>query len=374
MGKLKNLLKYVLPPPVNTFNREINSLRQLILEQNKVKIAAIADIEEEMGGEKTTEFIQLKNLIENMQQELQYMKKKNDDLRMLLEKNSIKSLPYINMSMQRLENGMVRSLPITHLTNFVLNVCDHCNLRCKGCDHFACIADERFVPLESIQRDVFRMAELTNGEVDYIGIMGGEPLLHPDIIEIMVAARQALPKTWIRVVTNGILLLNMSEDFWNCCRDNDITIVNTKYPINLKYEQIQETARAHGVKFEFYGNSGKVQKTSYKLPLDINGRQNPSRSFWRCFHVHSCMFVSDGKFYPCTMAPNIQHFNKKFGTNLEITEDDYLDIYKVQNKNEIFEFLAKPIPFCRYCMTDKRTFGHPWERSKQQMSEWTLCE
>lgn len=321
-----------------------------------------------------SEIVQADNLIENMNEELQYLKQQNRDLRLLLEKNSIRSLPAISNAVQRLENGVVRNLPMTHLTNFVLNVCDHSNLRCKGCDHFACIAEERFVPLESIQKDVFRMAELTNGDVDLIGIMGGEPLLHPDLLDIIAVARKALPKTWIRVVTNGILLLQMKEDFWQCCRDNDITIVNTKYPINLQYDKIQEVAKEHGVRFEFYGSTGSVQKTSYKLPMDINGRQNPGQSFWRCFHVHSCMFVSDGKFYPCTMAPNARIFNQKFGTHMEITDKDYLDIYKIKNVDEIFDFLSKPIPFCRYCMTDKRSFGHPWERSKQQMSEWTLDE
>lgn len=43
MGKVKNLLKYVLPPPVNAFNREINSLRQLIIAQNKAQIIDFAE-------------------------------------------------------------------------------------------------------------------------------------------------------------------------------------------------------------------------------------------------------------------------------------------------------------------------------------------
>lgn len=34
MGKIKDLLKYILPPPVNAFNREINSLRQYVSELN----------------------------------------------------------------------------------------------------------------------------------------------------------------------------------------------------------------------------------------------------------------------------------------------------------------------------------------------------
>ena len=38
MGKVKNLLKYVLPPPVKAFNREINSWRHLFIQQNEAQI------------------------------------------------------------------------------------------------------------------------------------------------------------------------------------------------------------------------------------------------------------------------------------------------------------------------------------------------
>ena len=51
MGKVKNLLKYVLPPPVNAFNREINSLRQLIIEQNKAQTADFTEKNNGGGGE-----------------------------------------------------------------------------------------------------------------------------------------------------------------------------------------------------------------------------------------------------------------------------------------------------------------------------------
>lgn len=50
MGKVKNILKHILPPPVNAFNREITSLQQLIIEQNKAQMTKIVDLEVKMGG------------------------------------------------------------------------------------------------------------------------------------------------------------------------------------------------------------------------------------------------------------------------------------------------------------------------------------
>lgn len=74
--------------------------------------------------------------------------------------------------------------------------------------------------------------------------------------------------------------------------------------------------------------------------------------------------------YACTVAPNVRHFNKRFGTHLELEDSDSLDIHCVNNASEIIEFLCCPKPFCRYCDVNNRSYGHIWERSKFEISEW----
>ena len=56
---------------------------------------------------------------------------------------------------------------------------------------------------------------------------------------------------------------------------------------------------------------------------------------------------------------------------MELEEGDYLDIHQVNDVYELYQFLCTPKPFCRYCKTQERTFGHPWGRSEQKMEEWT---
>jgi len=81
------------------------------------------------------------------------------------------------------------------------------------------------------------MSILLNGNVKRIGVMGGEPLLHPELKQILISARVYFPDTLIQLVTNGLLLLRQDEEFWQICRENNITLVNTRYPINLDYEK-----------------------------------------------------------------------------------------------------------------------------------------
>jgi hypothetical protein len=268
------------------------------------------------------------------------------------------------------ENAAQRLTEQRQLSYFVLNILDHCNLRCKGCDHFAAVADERFVALDDIKKDLVQMSKILNGDVARIGVMGGEPLLHPQLKDILIHTRLCFPKTLIQLVTNGLLLLRQDKEFWGICREQNIVIVNTQYPIKLNYKKIKETAAEYGVVFKHYHDTGEATKTSYKIPLDIEGRQNPRKSFMKCFHANTLPLLMEGKLYSCTVAPNVRHFNKRFGTHLELENGDSLDIYRVKKASDLLKFLSCPKPFCRYCDVSNRSYGHKWERSKQEISEW----
>jgi hypothetical protein len=196
-----------------------------------------------------------------------------------------------------------RLTPQRRLSYFILNILDHCNLGCAGCDHFAPLAERRCVSVEDIARDLARIAEILRGDVASIGVMGGEPLLHPRLEEILARTRRFLPETDIMLVTNGILLPKMGESFWRACRENDIVIVNTRYPINLDYGAIRQTAAAHGVRFRHYGRTDTVIKTSYRMALDLRGTQDPRQSFRDCFHANTYPLLAQGRLYACTVAP-----------------------------------------------------------------------
>lgn len=276
-----------------------------------------------------------------------------------------------NNELQELENEVTKLMPKT-IINFGVPLVEHCNLKCCGCDHFAPIAEQSFANIGVFQNDFERLSELFNGEAGQIGLMGGEPLLHPQVKDFLFISRKYFPKARIRIVSNGILLLKQKEEFWKSCKQNNIIIEITKYPINLKYDEMQKIASIFGVSMEFRDDTGEVQKTSYHIPLDVEGRQDASINFMKCFHANVCIFLKNCRLYTCTVAPNIGHFNKYFNMNLPISDMDSIDIYKAQSEQEIFEFLSKPIPFCKFCYVEKRSFGHKWERSQKEIREWTV--
>lgn len=75
-----------------------------------------------------------------------------------------------------------------------------CNCNCRHCDLGGLRPDEQRIGPE-------QYAELTAAyHPPLVQISGGEPLLRPDIVDVVRAVKTASPPTYVIVVTNGVLL------------------------------------------------------------------------------------------------------------------------------------------------------------------------
>jgi hypothetical protein len=266
-----------------------------------------------------------------------------------------------------------RITPQGILSRFEVSIAAHCNLNCAGCNVFCPLVKYPvFADFLAFDRDMERFSYLLHGIARVMTILGGEPLLNPQIDSFIESARKHFPNTKICVLSNGLLLPKMPENFWNTCRKNDISINVTRYPLSFTYDKLPELSESHGVKFEWFGIA--VEKTTFNLAFDPFGKQNPYESFSNCFMANSCARLSDGKLSTCSSILNVDFLNKAFGTNLKICPDDYIDIYEAESGREIMDFLCKPVPFCRYCDVKKRTFDNPWHTSKCEIGEWVVNE
>lgn len=253
---------------------------------------------------------------------------------------------------------------------FEVHLANHCNLNCQMCDHFSPIAKESFLSPTSYESDITRLGNIFDHQAAYIRLLGGEPLLHPRVPQFFSLTRMHFPHCSLELYTNGLLLLSQTEDFWAACRKFSVKIVVTKYPICFDYGATEKLAQKYQVEFAYTCEHGEPIKTSWRLPLDIIGQQDPNDSFKKCDMGNVCVFLKDGRLYPCTVAPNAFNFNQYFHQKLEISDNNSIDIYTTGSK-EILEFLARPIPFCKYCNVDSRQENIPWRVSKKNISEWT---
>ena len=264
---------------------------------------------------------------------------------------------------------VIKGKKVTKSFPVEIHVTEHCNLNCKGCNHFSCLAEEEYLELDQFERDFKRLAELSKSYFT-IKILGGEPLLHPRITEFFDIARKYFPSTPIQVTTNGTLLPEQPEAFWQNCNKNNIIVSISQYPIQLNKKEIKKIAKTHGVKMVYNGST--TENRMCKLPLDLTGSQNMKKSFQECaISWGCCVTLREGRIYTCCIAAHIKFFNGYFNQNLAITDKDYVDIYKVNNKDEIIDFLEKPFPFCRYCNTSEMKFAQRWGITKKEITEWT---
>ena len=150
--------------------------------------------------------------------------------------------------LQLIKNTIRRSLRSTvYDFHFEFHLAEHCNLNCIGCTHFSPLAEPEFLEVEDFRNDIERLSYLTGGNARFINLLGGEPLLHPEINSFFKIAREYFPEAKISIVTNGILLPQMDNCFWTSCRENKIVIAVTEYPIGFDYLSIRNKIRNENI-------------------------------------------------------------------------------------------------------------------------------
>lgn len=229
-----------------------------------------------------------------------------------------------------------------------VNVADHCNLNCQCCDHFAPIADKYLLDIDEFERDMNRLAELMDGKMGIFKIQGGEPTLHPQLIDFMRITREKFPTSTIFFFTNGILLLSLEKgkngNLWQAMKDYDVTLMITTYPLNIDFEKLDAKAKEYGLKYERFVEVGKVDphaigenkyygkdidKLSVHHPFDLKGKV-PKYEYVSCYQFNESITLRHGKIYTCPFIPSKIH-------NLILIGGEPL---LVKNLNEFLEFVA----------------------------------
>ena len=241
------------------------------------------------------------------------------------------------------------------------HLCDHCNLNCKSCTHFCPLVTEpTFTDLEQYTRDIQTLSKKL--AIHTIRLLGGEPLLHPQVNDFIRVTREAYPHSRIFIVTNGLLLLKMPNDFWETLRRYRIRIYWSKYPpLKDKFSEIEQ--RIKDTHIPYQGGDASVFSNFSAFGSDES--TDLKGAFKACFH-NSCVNLYRGKLYTCP-ACYVFRANEYFHADHEVPEG--WDIYKYSGK-ELQSFLNKPIPFCRYCYHMVHPKSFPWEISKRKAEEW----
>ncbi len=244
----------------------------------------------------------------------------------------------------------------THLT-------DHCNLNCKACNHFCPISEEKYWDVEQFECSLKEIA--TKFTIEKLRLLGGEPLLHPDVIKFIKKSREILPKTDIRIVSNGILIKTMPDEFWTECKNNNITIDISQYPpMQEKIPCIIEYIEQKGCKVGFINPISK-----FWLTLNKDGSSDIKQAFDDCQEFRNCLTLYNQKIYKCPIGAYIHKYNNHFQES--IPEEPGISTEKTAK--EIVNYINVPMETCRYCsMPENKWDNCYWEVSKKEKDEWFI--
>lgn len=246
-----------------------------------------------------------------------------------------------------------------------IHLADHCILNCYGCAHYSPIAPKNFCDLRILEESLKRLSKMQESFYE-IHLLGGEPLLNPDIVDAIRIVRKYLDKTNIQIITNGILLPKMSDLFWEACRLYDILIGITIYPIEIKYDKLVSLCEEKSIKYKIFGDRTNMNWHCYKLDCYEKGSKR-SLNYEKC-RLKVCWQLKGDRIYSCPTSAYIDFVNKRFGTDFKIRKNDYLQISKLFSKYQLRLFKFKTKPFCSYCILPLQNMA--WNSSGKNIEEW----
>lgn len=262
------------------------------------------------------------------------------------------------------------SMRLTMPVRIEFDVTDTCNLNCKGCSHYSSLAPAVFENLESLDANMYAISSIKGAtRIREVYIIGGETLLYPHLNEAMSMARRYFPKASISIFTNGLLLPKMSDDFWQSCRTNYVTIALTRYPINFDYDAVLKLCTVNGVRSTIFGDRS-LHGSFFRFGLDPSKSQNKWKAHFRCYSF-GCITVRDSKIFPCSISACVEHLNKRFNSNFTHLPGDFIDLTDGSLKSiyQILHLRNLPIPFCAHCTKAEVT---EYAISKKNKSEWIV--
>ena len=219
-----------------------------------------------------------------------------------------------------------------HIRNLEYMITTSCDLACPGCDRFI---DHGHAFVEKFEDIVSNMEQwFKRLDPDHVTIIGGEPLLHPRIYDILTEARRIFDHAVIEVYTNAFLLPKRPKIFNVLKKIGNAKVSCSLHNKNPKYRDIVErnlhqAFYSKGKWFETSPNThtcetvvlevtDPTQGGWYDYRKEVNGvlkpwtDNDPTSSYKNC-GVNIYPIIYKNKLYKCPPISMVRtHLTKNF--------------------------------------------------------------
>jgi hypothetical protein len=241
-----------------------------------------------------------------------------------------------------------------HLRSLEFFLADTCNLRCRECSASSPFLKHANLPdLELFGQSLDCLAQVV--ECDQLKLLGGEPLLNPNICAFMRRARDSQVFHRIRVTTNGLLLPHMSDEFWQLADVVEISL----YP-SVRSRLTDDTLEELRRKGSAIGTALEVNPIDHFMTAVSDTRIEDPRLIHRIYatcgeaHDWSCHLLYRDRLYRCSRVHTLDRYLSGLGVDHEnFTEMDGLLIDGRDSlRADIEAYLKSPDPLlaCSFCL------------------------
>lgn len=260
------------------------------------------------------------------------------------------------------------SMPVLPYIEY--HVSDYCNLKCKGCGHFSnLVTEKKFPKIENFENMLIGLSNKFSN-IEVFRLMGGEPLVNPQLPLFIYAVKKYFPYSDIRVASNGLLISEMKNHVINAIRECNVTIDISQYsPTRKIIEKIIIFTEKNRLKINI-----SKEITKFFKQFNVEKKNDYEESYQNCVS-RTCHLLRDGRLYPCP-GLKLCFENKEFlGMHIEkeLVENNSFDIVSgEENGWEILKKIESPFEFCGYCNSEPEWFD--WKISDKEIKrkDWLI--
>jgi len=225
----------------------------------------------------------------------------------------------------------------------------HCNLNCRRCAAFSNLYEEKYADLEMFEKSLYGLKD--RFILPAISLLGGEPLLNPQLPEFVEKVHEVLLDTRITIVTNGLLLLKMDEKVIEVLKKHNVRVRITQYPVTARMIPDMVTfLEKNNLK---YSISPLVEEFDRFLHRKENKEQiGRFCANGRCNVYQLCYHIYNGRICTCNIPFDLYMHKDYLGLDITKEEVEKVSVDLTNGKENGWEILIKINTIhelCRYC-------------------------
>ena len=252
---------------------------------------------------------------------------------------------------RKCQHGVSGKLQLGH---FEAAIVSHCNMSCVGCNHMSPVAPKSFMDVEQLRKDLLAITSVA--EFWKFAMLGGEPILHPRIDDMIEMAMSIPNIPEVAIITNGTMLDRMSERFWNTVRKIEISVYPTLAAHKIEY--IKRRCSQKNIVLML------VPQSQFAMALSPAGQSEAQiqARFERCPTGKECYAIENGYFGKCPQSFIIPRMFLNLENNPDTIPLDGITVEKLR----AFVENRKALKSCSRCSVAEQHFT--WHECRP--SEW----